>query len=65
MTEAAALALIQAALQGLPAAIAAVAEITSLGKSGQKPTDEQWASWNAAADSAADAVDQADDQLKG
>lgn len=59
MTEAVALALLQAALQGLPAAIAAVEEITSLGKSGQKPTDEQWAQWNAAADAAADAVDAA------
>jgi hypothetical protein len=59
MTEAAALALLQAALQGLPAAIAAVEEILALSKAGTAPTADQWAAWNAAADTAADSVDQA------
>lgn len=59
MTAAAIAALIEGVLQEVPAAIAAYNEIKAVAASSTDPTPEQWASWNAAADAAAAALDAA------
>lgn len=59
MTATAIAALIQGVLASVPAALTAYAEIKAVAASGADPTPEQWASWNAAADAAADRVDAA------